>query len=287
MGAAAAAGIAATGAVAGGIISSSGAQSAAATQAAAQLQAAQMQQQTANQNFANLAPYNQNGQQALGNLNAQYGQTQNVLNSAFNTAQGAVPQAMTQAQLVQTPGYQFQLAQGLASTQAANAARGLGVSGAATKAAGQYATGLANSNYQTQFGNQQAIYGDQSQQFSNAVNQQNALYQQAYGPASLGENAAAQQGNQANVSAAMIGSNIAGAGASQATGIQSSANSLANTASSLGGAGYNYLAMNNALNNNSSGYADLPSGYTSVNGTGVQTPSADGSIAANQPYYTQ
>lgn len=239
--------------VAGSALSASGAQSAAATQAAAQEKAAEMQQQTANQNFANLAPYNVNGQNALPNLNNQYGQTQNVLNGALATAQGAVPQAMTQAQLVQTPGYQFQLAQGLASTQASAAARGLGVSGAALKGAANYSTGLANSNYQTQFGNQQTIYGDQSQQFSNAVNQQNALLQNAYLPASLGENAAATQGNQANVSAGMIGSNIAGAGASLAAGTSSAYNALANGVSSAGSSPLTALMLSNSLNNSAAG----------------------------------
>lgn len=261
--AAAAVGVSAAAGLAGSALSASGAESAAKTQAAAQLQAAQLQQQTANQNFANLAPYTQNGYSALPNLNAQYGLTQNVLNGAFNNAQNAVPTAMTQAQLVQTPGYQFQLAQGLASTQASAAARGLGVSGAALKGAANYSTGLANSNYQTQFGNQQTIYGDQSQQFSNAVNQQNALLQNAYLPASLGENAAATQGNQANVSAGMIGSNIAGAGASQAQGTSSAYNALANGISSAGSSPLTSLMLSNALNNSSAGYN--PSTTTTLN----------------------
>lgn len=258
---AAAVGASAAASLAGSALSASGAESAAQTQANAQLAAAQMQQQTANQNFANLAPYNVNGQQALGNLNNQYGQTQGVLNNALTTAQNAVPQAMTQAQLVQTPGYQFQLAQGLAATQASAAARGLGVSGAALKGAGTFSTGLANSNYETQFGNQQQIYQDQSQQFSNAVNQQNALLQNAYLPASLGENAAATQGNQANVSAGMIGSNIAGAGASQAQGTSSAYNALAGGLSSAGGSPLTALMLSNSLTaNNAAG--SIPAGGT-------------------------
>ncbi len=55
--------------------------------------------------------------------------------------------APTMAQLAGTPGYQFALQQGLESTQNAAAARGLGVSGASLKAAGNYATGLAQQTY--------------------------------------------------------------------------------------------------------------------------------------------
>jgi hypothetical protein len=53
----------------------------------------------------------------------------------------------TQQQLQNAPGYQFQLQQGLESTQNGYAAQGLGVSGAAMKGAATYATGLANENY--------------------------------------------------------------------------------------------------------------------------------------------
>lgn len=49
------------------------------------------------------------------------------------------------------PGYQFTLGQGLKSVQNSYAARGLGTSGAALKGASQYATGLAQSNYNNYF----------------------------------------------------------------------------------------------------------------------------------------
>src|SRR5664279_5795582 len=73
-------------------------------------------------------------------------------------SQDAMPGQMTQAQLEKTPGYQFQLGQGLAATQNSAAARGLGVSGSALKGAATFATGLADSNYQNQFANAQTKY---------------------------------------------------------------------------------------------------------------------------------
>jgi len=75
------------------------------------------------------------------------------------TLPGAPP-PMTQAQLEATPGYQFNLSQGLKAAQSAAAAKGLGVSGAALKGASTYATGLADSTYQNQFNNAQQIYTD-------------------------------------------------------------------------------------------------------------------------------
>lgn len=61
------------------------------------------------------------------------------------------PIVMDQATLEATPGYQFTKRQGLKSVQNSAAARGLGSSGAAMKGAADYATGLADTTYKTQF----------------------------------------------------------------------------------------------------------------------------------------
>ena len=150
-------------------------------------QAAQLQEQQYQQTRSDLLPYNQTGQSLLPQLATQYQNTQSALGTAYNNAQAQLPTQMTQAQLVQTPGYQFNLSQGLQATQNAEAARGLGVSGAALKQAGTYATGLANSTYAQQLQNQNTIYQDYNSQFSNQYNTQNAIYNQLYGPANLGE----------------------------------------------------------------------------------------------------
>ena len=123
-----------------------------------------------------LAPYTSFGSTAVGDLGnaltglttqaatpdqeyvdpSQYdtsGTANNVSGTANNIS--AAPYATTtnlsEAQLEQTPGYQFTLQQGLESTQNSAAARGLGVSGAALKGAATYATGLADNTYQNQF----------------------------------------------------------------------------------------------------------------------------------------
>lgn len=78
--------------------------------------------------------------------------------------------APTMAQLAQTPGYQFTLQQGLESTQNAAAARGLGVSGAALKAAAAYSTGLAQNTYAQDAGIYQAGQQIASNNLTNGMN---------------------------------------------------------------------------------------------------------------------
>lgn len=143
------AGIAAVGAVAGGMIQSQGAQSAASTEANAATQnennvlatgqqASQMDLGAISGANAPLQPYVTLGNTATGTLS-------NLLTGANN---GQMQQA-----LQSMPGYQFQLQQGLESTQNGFAARGLGSSGAAMKGAANYAEGLASSNYQNFWNN--------------------------------------------------------------------------------------------------------------------------------------
>jgi hypothetical protein len=252
------------------------AESAANTQAQSNQAAAAQQQAQYAQTVANLAPYNAAGQDSLSQVNGANGDY-NALSDFYNTSSAnflageasqmptmtsaayvptqttaaALPGTMSQAQLEQTPGYQFNLAQGLKATQNSAAARGLGVSGAALKGAATYATGLADSTYQNQFNNaqtnyldqynnnsqtfgqQQSIFGDQAtlygqgqQNFADANtifgNQQTiAQMQQSYannkynrlmGVSQLGENAAAMTGSIGQQSANAVGNNLTAAG---------------------------------------------------------------------------
>jgi hypothetical protein len=61
--------------------------------------------------------------------------------------------------VTQTPGYQFQLAQGLQAQQAQQAAQGSLVSGGANLQAQQYGQGLASKQYQQQLSNLEALSG--------------------------------------------------------------------------------------------------------------------------------
>lgn len=160
----------------------------------------------------------------------------------------------TQSQLESTPGYQFDLSQGLKSVQSSNAAKGLGVSGAALKGAAQYATGLANNTLGTQQGIFQANLG-------NVMNPLMAM-------ASNGQNAANQTGtfgaNATNSSNAAL---IGGANA-QASGMVGGANALSGGFNSAVNAYQNYNLMNKLTN--PGGYG-LPSGSTVTSGDGSTT----------------
>lgn len=130
------------------------------------------------------------------------------------------PFDMSQAALEQTPGYQFNLTQGLKAVQNSAAARGLGVSGAALKGASTYATGLADSTYQNQFNNY----------VTNQTNQYNRLM----GLANQGENAAAQTGAYGTQTAANIGNNLTGAANAQGAAYLQAGNAIANGANNVG-----------------------------------------------------
>jgi hypothetical protein len=187
-------------------------------QASAANRAADLQQQQYQQSRTDLMPYNTAGQNAT-----------NMLTAALPTL--TAPIAMDEGTLRNTPGYQFNLTQGLKSTQNSAAARGLGSSGAALKGAATYATGLADNTYQNQF--------------NNAVTNQTNAYNRLMGVAGLGENAAAQSGNIGVQGAANAGNSLIGAGTASAAGLTGAANSLTNGANSY--AGYTYANQNNAL----------------------------------------
>jgi len=154
---------------------------------------------------------------------------------------------MDETALRNTPGYQFNLTQGLKATQNSAAARGLGISGAALKGASTFATGLADSTYQNQFNNAN-------------INQTNA-YNRLKGLIDTGESAAAGQGQIG----ATTGNNIASAygygGNAAAAGYNQTGASLIGASNQIAGyAGYkglygSGLPLQNVPNPNGDGYA--------------------------------
>lgn len=156
---------------------------------------------------SDLLPYNTAGQGALKTLQ----------DNNYYTA----PITMDQATLEKTPGYQFNLTQGLKAVQNSAAARGLGNSGAALKGAASFATGLADNTYQNQFNNAN-------------TNQTNA-YNRLQTIVSGGQNAAAATSN-AGVSAANGASNaIIGGGNAAAAGYNAVGGAVTNAANNIGG----------------------------------------------------
>ncbi len=200
--------------LAGAAISGSAAKSAASQQVTAEQKASDVMQQQYQQTRSDLLPYNITGQQA---------------NEAI-TGMGPFAFAPTQAQLEATPGYQFNLSQGLKATQNGYAAQGLGTSGAALKGAAAYASGLADTTYQNQF--------------TNALNSYQTNLQKLQTQANLGENAAANTGSFGTTTAGNIGQTAVGAANAGAAGTVG----VANAATGALNSGVNAYLYNSFFN---------------------------------------
>lgn len=227
------------------VIGSSAASSAASDQENAANNATAVQQQQFATDQANFAPYLQSGVAANNALQNRLG-IANGGTGDFSQGSLLSGPSISQAQLETTPGYQFNLNQGMQGVQNSAAARGLGSSGNALAGAAQYATGLADSTYQNQF--------------NNAVTNQTNQYNRLMGLTQLGQNSAAGVGAQGVQVAANIGSNIIGAGNAAAAGTIGSANALSNGLTTAGYYGNN--AFNGMYGNTGSStdqlYASLP-----------------------------
>jgi hypothetical protein len=201
---------------------------------------------------SDLSPYNTAGQTAMTNALsvANSGQTGGGPDYVSQAAANQPGSVVTDQTVQNMPGYNFWLDQGLKSTQSANAAKGLGVSGAALKGAGTYATGLANSYYQSAYNDAQTNFQDSlnlnTAQQGNLTNQYNRYYQLA----NLGESAAASTA-QAGTSAA----------STSATAQESAGNALSSGTKGLA------TGLGNALNDYL-GYSKSTGGYASGGGGG-------------------
>lgn len=239
-------------ALAGGVLKGAGSKKAGNEAAKAAGAAAQTQKEMYLQTRGDLQPFTQAGAGVLPAVNALAlsGPTGGGPDYVTQAA-GERPGQMTQAQLEQTPGYQWDLAQGLKQTQSAAAARGLGVSGASLKGAATYATGLANTTYKDQFNLQQQRFKDlldlNTGQQENLKNQWGRLYDTA----KLGEGAAAQTGITGSQLANNMGTAQIAQGTAQAQGTKGLTDALGNPLTDIGG---RYLS--NALQAPTKGYGD-------------------------------
>lgn len=132
----------ALGTVGSALIGSNAASGAAKNEKGALLNASNIEQNQYNQTAANLQPYISGGQNAFSAL-------QNALGIGTGGGAGSINPAAFQA----SPGYQFQLQQGLNSVQNATANTGGVGGGNALKALQSYGSGLANQGWQSYLGN--------------------------------------------------------------------------------------------------------------------------------------
>lgn len=176
----------------------------------------------------------------------------------------------TQEFLESTPGYQFTRSQGLKAVQNSATARGQGVSGAAQKAAAQYATGLADNTLTTQANIFNQNLANARNVYSGNLANTQGIFQQNLSNilnpllsyAQMGQNAAAQTG-AAGAGAINAQSNLlTGAANAQAAGTIGSANAMGNALGSLGQAPLNYMLYNNLFSGGGGGgYIDTTSTF--------------------------
>ncbi len=160
--------------------------------------ATQLQQQIYGQQRQDLAPYAQTGQIANQALAGQMFNPDGSINT-----QSQLNKPFTAADYQQSPGYQFQLSQGIDAAQ--NLASRSGVTGNTLKALDTFGQGLANTDYQ--------------QAYQNYINQQNTLASRLGGLSQSGQNAATQTGNFAQNFGNQAGQNITGGASAQSAGL--------------------------------------------------------------------
>ena len=222
--------------ISAGASSAAASKQASAIKEAARLQYEQFLQTKKALNEANkeaqgyIAPYAGVGQSALNELaygmglatpeagyesaNTPKGGLANYGMDQYQKDVGYTPMVNSLAELQATPGYQFQLEQGLQGVNNSAAARGGLLSGANMKAINDYAQGQASTGYQNAWDRAQNAY-------QNAFNRNQQKFTNLQSMANNGQNAAGNQGNWAMTTGTAL------AGASQNYGNNASNLSLA------------------------------------------------------------
>ena len=168
---------------------------------------------------------------------------------------GYTPMVNSLAELQATPGYQFQLEQGLQGVNNSAAARGGLLSGANMKAINDYAQGQASTGYQNAWDRAQSAY-------QNAFNRNQQKFTNLQSMANNGQNAAQTQGGWAMD----VGKSLAGAS-------QSYGNNMSNLALGQGQVSANNI---NQMGNAASGLVSRIGGLFGNSGGG-------GGAASNIP----
>lgn len=227
-------GVGALGSIAGGIIQGNAAKSAAKTQANASEQAAQIQQNEFNTITQQEQPWMQAGQGAQSQLNYLLGNgTPGTAQTAGSSSGGTFGSLLTpfSAQMMQqySPAYKFQLQQGINGTLAGEAGGMGALSGAAQQGLESFNQNYANTA------------------FNNAFNQYNAqqsnIYQRLAGVSQLGQNAAANTGQQGTALAGSEGQAVSNVGTALAGGQVGAANAYAGALGNVGNLGTIYALM--------------------------------------------
>lgn len=208
--------IAAGGSLLSGIMGRSASKSAASAQEAAAAQASAQEQQAYDQASSNLAPYMSAGTNALTNLQKLIGigpggaGASSPILAMLGLGPGGTTGQVDPTKFYGSPGYQYQLQQGLNAVTNSNARTGIG--GNALRELQQTGQGLANQTWNQYLGNASTAW---QQLLSNLSSL-----------AGSGQNAATNLGDIGVKVGGQIGANTIGAGNAQAAGTMGASNAL-------------------------------------------------------------
>ena len=209
--------------VASSVIGSHAASSAADEQAQAAQNALDFQKQEFATQQQNIAPWLEAGKTSLGTL------MQDFQNGTFGPGSIAPPpsfQVPTLQDARNSPGYQFELGQGINAIQRSAAARGGLGSGSTLKALQSFGTGLADSTYGDVFNRSLATYGAGLQGYQAKLAGQSQAYNQLAGIAGTGQTAAQNINATGTQVSQNVGNLMTQIGNAQAAGTVGSANAI-------------------------------------------------------------
>lgn len=231
-----AAGIGAVGSLASGLFGMSAADKAAKAQEAASNKALAVEQQQFNTAQGDLQPFMEGGTNSLAALQKLLGigpggagPTNPMLQMLGIGADGKPTGAGIDPSTFQaSPGYQFQLQQGMDAVTNSNAARGLG--GNALKQLQSYGQGTANQGWQQYLSNLGGAYGSLTGNLTNLIG--------------AGASAGSALAGNALRSGEQQASTLGDVGNAQASGAIGGANALTGGLNGVGGAAQNYAMQN-------------------------------------------
>jgi len=259
------AGIGAAGSLFGGLFGANASQQAAQEYEQGLQQASNFLQGQEQQGLQNYSPYLSAGSTATNTLSNLLGTPGQGLLTPW-TQQFTAP---TAAQAAATPGYQFQLQQGLGAMQNSAAGQGSLLTGRTLANLNNYAQGTASTNYQNVFNNALTQYGTAYNTFQQ--NQQNE-YQRLMGLSGQGLTAAGGAGQLMTGIGGDIASLMGQKGAAAAAGTLGAANAYESILPGMSNALGNYgmLSMLNGGGGYGGGggqYGPLPGGGFPTTGT--------------------
>ncbi len=234
-----------------GALGAAGSLGAAGVSASAANRAADLAQGRYDTTRADLGPYNVAGQSSLSALGTGLGTTSggfdltSPLLASSLTTQGAAPvynmPAFDATKYTQSPGYSWELSQGLGAVTSSAAGKTGALSGNMLKALDTYGTGLASQDYWTAYAayakDYQNQYNSLSTNYWDTANfnqkQQQNQYNNLYNVANLGEAAGAQVGTTGATLSGQAGTALQNAGTATASGITGATKATTGTITDL------------------------------------------------------